>query len=239
MGRWRRWRLTPGDCFPGLGGSRGRRAIPREAGADGGGLRVAGAGSVCGVDGAQLEVFHVFEPLAPRLATDPGESPNPGWERWVKSWCLDFVSTYEIYWNVPGDMLDVSELPARAFDSPAQYAETATLAADYNRKAGSDAGDRCAVWQAGRRTHRGAPAAFLSLAAAGAHGGYVAEAARGESAHRSGLVGLRAPQRRDAIQLGLRRAECALSAAGICRDYSAAALLAADAGLLWCCAARC
>ena len=77
-------------------------------------------------------VFHVFEPLAPRLATDPGESSNPGWERWVKSWCLDYISTYEIYWNVPGDTLDVSELPSRAFDSPAQYAETAALAADYN-----------------------------------------------------------------------------------------------------------
>jgi hypothetical protein len=77
-------------------------------------------------------VFHVFEPLAPRLANDPGESPNPGWERWVKSWCLDFVSTYQIYWNVPWDKLDVRELPDRAFDSPAQYAETAALAADYN-----------------------------------------------------------------------------------------------------------
>ena len=50
----------------------------------------------------------------------------------MKSWCLDFVSTYEIYWNVPGDKLDVSELPSRAFDSPAQYAETAALAEDYN-----------------------------------------------------------------------------------------------------------
>ena len=78
-------------------------------------------------------VFHVFEPLAPRLATDPGESSSPGWEQWVKSWCLDYVSTYEIYWNVPGDELDVSELPNRAFDSPAQYAATAALAADYNR----------------------------------------------------------------------------------------------------------
>jgi hypothetical protein len=77
-------------------------------------------------------VFHVFEPLAPRLATDPGESTNPGWERWVKSWCLDYVSTYEIYWNVPGDQLDVSELPSRAFDTPAEYAETAALAENYN-----------------------------------------------------------------------------------------------------------
>ena len=79
-------------------------------------------------------VFHVFEPLAPRLANDPGESSNPGWERWVKSWCLDFISTYQIYWNVPWDKLDVSELPSRAFDSPAQYAETAALASDYNNQ---------------------------------------------------------------------------------------------------------
>lgn len=76
--------------------------------------------------------FHVFEPLAPRLATDPGEDPDPGWERWVKTWCLDFASTYEIYWNVPDDKLDVSKLPSRAFDTPAQYAETAALAQDYN-----------------------------------------------------------------------------------------------------------
>jgi hypothetical protein len=33
---------------------------------------------------------------------------------------------------VPGGPLDLSELPARAFDSPAQYAETASLAAEYN-----------------------------------------------------------------------------------------------------------
>ncbi len=78
------------------------------------------------------QVFGVFQPLAPRLATDPGESPFPGWERWVKSWCLDFVSTYDVYWNVPDDRLEMSKLPGRAFDSPAQYAETARLAADYN-----------------------------------------------------------------------------------------------------------
>ena len=79
------------------------------------------------------QVFHLFEPLAPRLATDPGESANPGWERWVKSWCLDFVSTYQIYWNVPGDRLDAGDLPSRAFDSPAQRAETLAVADAYNR----------------------------------------------------------------------------------------------------------
>jgi hypothetical protein len=77
-------------------------------------------------------VFHVFEPLAPRYANDPGEDPHLGWESWIKTWCLDFVSTYDVYWNVPDGELDLSKLPSRAFDSPAQYAETAALAADYN-----------------------------------------------------------------------------------------------------------
>ncbi|MGD0680970.1 MAG: hypothetical protein ABR990_02875 [Terracidiphilus sp.] len=78
------------------------------------------------------QVFHVFQPLAPRRAMNPGEIPHPGWERWVKSWCLDFNSTTDIFWNVPGDSLEMDKLPARAFDSPAQRAETARLAADYN-----------------------------------------------------------------------------------------------------------
>jgi hypothetical protein len=77
-------------------------------------------------------VFHVFQPLAPRLATDPGEDPHMGWEHWVKTWCLDWSSTYDIYWNVPGDTLDVNKLPNRAFDSAAQFDQTVKLAADYN-----------------------------------------------------------------------------------------------------------
>jgi hypothetical protein len=77
-------------------------------------------------------VFHVFEPLAPRYATDPGEPTNPGWQRWMKTWCLDFVSTYDIYWNVPNGPFDLSKLPGRAFDSPAQYAQTAALKAAYD-----------------------------------------------------------------------------------------------------------
>ncbi|HUB29026.1 MAG TPA: glycosyltransferase family 39 protein [Terracidiphilus sp.] len=77
-------------------------------------------------------VFHVFQPLAPRTATDPGDPLTPGWDRWVKTWCLDFISTYTVVWNVPGDVLDVRRLPARAFDSPAQFHATTALADAYN-----------------------------------------------------------------------------------------------------------
>lgn len=78
-------------------------------------------------------VFHIVQPLAPRLATDPGEDPHLGWEAWIKSWCVDFASTYEIYWYVPGDRIRIDKLPARAFDTPAQRAKTAALIDDYNR----------------------------------------------------------------------------------------------------------
>ena len=76
--------------------------------------------------------FRVLEPLAPRYATDPGEPTQAGWVSWVKTWCVDFVSTYQVYWNAPGDTLDITKLPSRAFDSPRQYAETAKLFDDYN-----------------------------------------------------------------------------------------------------------
>ena len=77
-------------------------------------------------------VFRVVQPLAPRYATDPGEPTDPGWNRWFNTWSLDWISTYQIYWNVPLDSLNLDDLPDRAFDSPAQRKATAALFAAYN-----------------------------------------------------------------------------------------------------------
>ena len=79
-------------------------------------------------------VFHVFQPLAPRYANDPDQTTYPGWQRWVKTWSLDFVSTFDIYWGVPGSPIDLSKLPSRAFDSPEEYAKTVELISEYNVK---------------------------------------------------------------------------------------------------------
>ncbi len=78
------------------------------------------------------KVFEVVQPLAPKSATDPGDPTTPGWDRWVKTWALDFYSTYTVVWNVPGDELDASKLPERAFDSEEQRAQTQALADAYN-----------------------------------------------------------------------------------------------------------
>ena len=77
-------------------------------------------------------VFHVFEPLVPASATDPGDPVYSGFDEWVKTWCLDFVCTYEVYWNVPGDTLNINKVPSRAFDSPAERKQTAALFDEYN-----------------------------------------------------------------------------------------------------------
>lgn len=77
--------------------------------------------------------FHVFQPLAPRYATDPGEPTNPGFNRWTKTVCADLTCTWEIYWNANSDPMLLESLPSRAFDSQAQYEETRQLLADYNK----------------------------------------------------------------------------------------------------------
>ena len=78
-------------------------------------------------------VFHVFQPLAPRSASDPGEPVYPGWEHWTSTWCLDFSCTYEVYWAGDDDHLNIASLPDWAFDSPQERAQTAQLFTDYNR----------------------------------------------------------------------------------------------------------
>ena len=77
--------------------------------------------------------FHVFQPLAPRYATDPGEDTNPGFNRWTKTVCVDLACTWEVYWNIDSDVIDIANLPARAFDSPEQYEQTRGLLRDYNK----------------------------------------------------------------------------------------------------------
>jgi Dolichyl-phosphate-mannose-protein mannosyltransferase len=77
--------------------------------------------------------LHQFQPLAPRYATQGNEFVPMGFNRWVKTWMADYVSVEEIYWAVPGEAIDASKLPSRAFDSPKERQQTLRLLADYNQ----------------------------------------------------------------------------------------------------------
>jgi hypothetical protein len=78
------------------------------------------------------EVFHVFQPLAPRYANDPSESPLPGYMSWTRTWLVEYVSSYDVYWQIGANPIDIHLLPSRAFDSAEQYRETEKLLQDYN-----------------------------------------------------------------------------------------------------------
>jgi 4-amino-4-deoxy-L-arabinose transferase-like glycosyltransferase len=76
--------------------------------------------------------FRVFQPLAPRYATDPGETVPRGFQRWFRTWAIDFASTEDVYWNYNGAPVQISDLPSRAFDSDDQYTRTDVLLHEYN-----------------------------------------------------------------------------------------------------------
>lgn len=71
--------------------------------------------------------FHVFQPIAPKQATDPGEAAPIHFEKWFRTWGADFTSTQDAYWNYPEDPINVADLPTRAFDTPLQRQQTERL----------------------------------------------------------------------------------------------------------------
>jgi hypothetical protein len=77
--------------------------------------------------------FHVVQPLAPRYATDPGEFVPLGFQRWYRTWAIDFASTEEVYWNYDNAPVEIGDLPSRAFDSNDQYAQTEAILKTYNK----------------------------------------------------------------------------------------------------------
>jgi hypothetical protein len=80
-----------------------------------------------------LHTLHEFQPLTTRYSNDQHEFVPLGFNRWVKTWMVDYVSVEEIYWAVPGTPMDAEKLPARAFDSAQQRKETAQILSDYNQ----------------------------------------------------------------------------------------------------------
>lgn len=74
-------------------------------------------------------VFHVIQPLAPLHANAPGEFVPLGYERWLRTWVVDYSSTEEVYWaNEP---VSIDLLPPRAFDSDAERLRTQQLLGQY------------------------------------------------------------------------------------------------------------
>jgi len=81
--------------------------------------------------------LHSFEPLAPFYAQLPGEYVPEGFNRWTKTWVVDFISVMNVEWNVSaegnGEPVDINNIPSRAYDSAAQEQRTKQLFSQYNQ----------------------------------------------------------------------------------------------------------
>jgi len=77
-------------------------------------------------------VFHVFQPLVTAHASDPGDFLPLGWERWFKTWLIDYASVEDVGFQVSGGSLNVGDVPDRAYSSQAQRARVQSLIDQYN-----------------------------------------------------------------------------------------------------------
>lgn len=78
-----------------------------------------------------------IEPLAPFYAQIPGEYVPRGFDRWTKTWVIDFISVMNVEWNVSseggGSPVDFAQIPPRAYDNPQQRQRVEELLTNYNQ----------------------------------------------------------------------------------------------------------
>jgi len=79
-----------------------------------------------------LHTLHEFQPLAPRYANEENAFVPLGFNRWMRTWIVDYTSVEDFYWAVPGNTVEADKLPSRAFDSPEQREQTTQLLEDYD-----------------------------------------------------------------------------------------------------------
>jgi hypothetical protein len=79
-------------------------------------------------------VFRTIQPLASRYANDPSEFLPRGFNHWVKTWMVDYVSVEEVYWKVSGEPIDPQQLPERVFDTRTEYEKTMATIERYNQQ---------------------------------------------------------------------------------------------------------
>jgi len=117
---------------------------------------------------------------------------------------VDIVSTGAFFWVNTGTM-DVNDLPARAFDSPAQYAQTAALLTEYNANEIDPAGAGCESSLRWPRAHSGSSLPLPRVGTNPARYGHAAAPAHGDAGPRSSMVAISSAvtQRMETAVLGL------------------------------------
>jgi hypothetical protein len=76
--------------------------------------------------------LHEFQPLAPKNSNLPGELVPYGFMSWEKTWLYRFRDVYLVPWKLNDEVIDVNEIPPRAFDTPAEKERVAMILEQYN-----------------------------------------------------------------------------------------------------------
>ena len=71
--------------------------------------------------------LHEFEPLVPRYVHLPGEQMTPGFIEWSKTWLVRYSELDGILYKVGREPINFEDIPARAFDSARERAQSACL----------------------------------------------------------------------------------------------------------------
>ena len=76
--------------------------------------------------------LHEFQPLAPKNSNLPGELVPYGLMSWEKTWLFRFRDVYLVPWKVNEEVINVDEIPSRAFDTPAEKERVGMILDLYN-----------------------------------------------------------------------------------------------------------
>jgi hypothetical protein len=76
--------------------------------------------------------LHEVQFLAPRYSELPGEYTPLGFIGWTNTWLWHFRDVYLTDWRLNGEEIPIEEIPASAFDSPAERARVSDLLDQYN-----------------------------------------------------------------------------------------------------------
>jgi hypothetical protein len=76
--------------------------------------------------------LHEFQILAPRNSNLPGELVPYGLMSWEKTWLYRFREVYLVPWKLNEEVINLDDIPARAFDTPEEKERVAAILEQYN-----------------------------------------------------------------------------------------------------------
>jgi hypothetical protein len=76
--------------------------------------------------------LHEFQVLAPKNSNLPGELVPYGLMSWEKTWLYRFRDVYLVPWKLNDDVINIDDIPARAFDTREEKERVAMILEQYN-----------------------------------------------------------------------------------------------------------